>query len=173
MSASGCQAALEGRAVVNLQMQNTFGAFVDMNDALKVRPLIPACTFLLCSLFELNKNATPLSDFQDCRAADQQRSRTSGANTVPTFPNFPVIPRNHNSLSITSACALLPYLLLSCEFPLDVHTFGSMTDVEDVSSSSQRDVIPYAARFHGPCQLTVEIPVCRAVPSEFARLQQT
>ena len=31
-----CQSALEGRAVVNLQMGNTFGAFVDMNDAIKV-----------------------------------------------------------------------------------------------------------------------------------------
>ncbi|XP_068717425.1 uncharacterized protein [Montipora capricornis] len=33
---SGCQSALEGRAVVNLQMGNTFGAFVDMNDAIKI-----------------------------------------------------------------------------------------------------------------------------------------
>ena len=33
---TGCQSALEGRAVVNLQMGNTFGAFVDMNDAIKV-----------------------------------------------------------------------------------------------------------------------------------------
>lgn len=32
----GCQSALEGRAVVNLQMGNTFGAFVDMNEAIKV-----------------------------------------------------------------------------------------------------------------------------------------
>ena len=31
-----CQAALEGRAIVNLQMSNTFAAFVDMNDCLKV-----------------------------------------------------------------------------------------------------------------------------------------
>ncbi len=30
------QAALEGRAIVNLQMSNTFAAFVDMNDCLKV-----------------------------------------------------------------------------------------------------------------------------------------
>ena len=34
---SGCQSALEGRAVVNLQMGNTFGAFVDMNEAIKVQ----------------------------------------------------------------------------------------------------------------------------------------
>ncbi|KAL9955567.1 hypothetical protein ACROYT_G036906 [Oculina patagonica] len=33
---SACQSALEGRAVVNLQMGNTFGAFVDMNDAIKI-----------------------------------------------------------------------------------------------------------------------------------------
>lgn len=33
---SGCQSALEGRAVVNLQMSNTFGAFVDMNEAIKI-----------------------------------------------------------------------------------------------------------------------------------------
>ncbi|XP_048585429.1 uncharacterized protein LOC5512045 isoform X2 [Nematostella vectensis] len=33
---STCQAALEGRAVINLQMGNTFGAFVDMNEALKI-----------------------------------------------------------------------------------------------------------------------------------------
>ncbi|XP_028413242.1 uncharacterized protein LOC114536089 isoform X2 [Dendronephthya gigantea] len=30
------QAALEGRAIVNLQMANTFAAFVDMNDCLKI-----------------------------------------------------------------------------------------------------------------------------------------
>ena len=33
---SGCKAALEGRALVNLQMSNTFGAFVDMNAALNI-----------------------------------------------------------------------------------------------------------------------------------------
>jgi len=33
---SACQSALEGRAVVNLQMGNTFGAFVDMNEAIKI-----------------------------------------------------------------------------------------------------------------------------------------
>ncbi|KAK3699161.1 hypothetical protein QZH41_011884 [Actinostola sp. cb2023] len=31
-----CQPALEGRAVVNLQMTNTFGALVDLNDAIKI-----------------------------------------------------------------------------------------------------------------------------------------
>ncbi|XP_031569552.1 uncharacterized protein LOC116304042 [Actinia tenebrosa] len=33
---ASCQAALEGRAVVNLQMKNTFGALLDMNAAIKI-----------------------------------------------------------------------------------------------------------------------------------------
>ena len=51
---TACQSALEGRAVVNLQMANTFGAFVDMNDAIKVcslnplRPSIKLQILLLC-----------------------------------------------------------------------------------------------------------------------------
>jgi hypothetical protein len=35
-----CQAALEGRAVINLQMKNNFGAFIDMNEAIKVNLLV-------------------------------------------------------------------------------------------------------------------------------------
>ena len=32
----GYKAAYEGRAIINLQMGNTFGAFLDINQALKV-----------------------------------------------------------------------------------------------------------------------------------------
>ena len=47
---AACQSALEGRAVVNLQMGNTFGAFVDMNEAIKVCMYI-LLDVLVCSIF--------------------------------------------------------------------------------------------------------------------------
>lgn len=64
------KAALEGRALVNLQMSNTFGAFVDMNSALSISKTAESLTLRGVVNQFLNDQVSAMNDYRSAKNLD-------------------------------------------------------------------------------------------------------
>ena len=64
------KAALEGRALVNLQMSNTFGAFVDMNSAINIRKTAESLTLRGVVNQFLGDRMSAMNDYQSAKNLD-------------------------------------------------------------------------------------------------------